>query len=60
MRTDDSYYDIHVVYDEENNEFIAKFGGYDEKLGSTYGVGDTKGLAVLNLIENARPWELQE
>lgn len=62
MRKDSSQYIINVQYDVDRREFIATFDSYDGASDSdcTYGAGDTKGEALMNLIENARAWELEE
>lgn len=63
MRKDDSNYTIHVTWEGDyRNEFIATFDSYDGAPDGdcTYGAGDTKGEAIMNLIENARKWELEE
>ena len=64
MRKDTSIYTITVTYDDNGyeNRFVATFDSYQGAPDSdcTYGVGDTKGEALMNLIENARAWELEE
>ena len=62
MRKDTSNYAINVEYDIDRREFIATFDSYDGAPDSdcTWGAGDTKGEALMNLIENARAWELEE
>lgn len=62
MRKDDTQYVINVTYDIDRQEFMATFDSYQGAPDSdcTYGAGDTKGEALMNLIENARKWELEE
>ena len=61
MRKDTSIYTITVEYDIDQHEFIATFDSYDGAPDGdcTWGAGDTKGEALMNLIENARDWELE-
>lgn len=62
MRKDSTQYIINVEWDEDRNEFIATFNSFDAmpRRKCTYGNGDTKGLAIINLIENAKKWEIEE
>ncbi len=62
MRKDDTQYVINVTWDDIAYEFKAAFDSYQGAPDSdcTYGAGDTKGEALMNLIENARQWELEE
>jgi len=61
MRKDTSQYVIHVQWDDVRQEFMATFDSYQGAPDSdcTWGAGDTKGEAAMNLIENARKWELE-
>jgi hypothetical protein len=60
LRKDTSVYNIKVEWhDAEQQEFIAKFHSFDNGTNCTYGVGDSKAEAVINLIENAKTWELE-
>ena len=56
MRTHDSDYKIHVTYDDENQEFVARFRGAHSS--KRYGAGGSKAEALLNLIENSSDSEL--
>ena len=62
MRKDDTQYVINVTWDDIGYEFKATFDSYQGAPDSdcTYGAGDSKGEALMNLIENARQWELEE
>lgn len=62
MRKDDSQFTINVIYDESRLEFIATFDNYDGSPdgGHTYGAGDNKALAMINLLENAKSWETED
>ncbi len=62
MRKDSSQYIINVNWDSDRYEFKATFASYHVLIENdcTYGTGNSKGDAVLNLIENARKWELEE
>ncbi len=62
MRKDSTQYIINVEWDGDRYEFIATFNSYDRMPNSkcTYGAGNSKGEALMNLIENAKKWELEE
>ncbi len=62
MRKNTTIYTITVTYDVDRREFISTFDSYQGAPDSdcTWGAGDTKGEALMNLIENARNWELEE
>ena len=50
MRIDTSIYSIKVIYDEEYEEYKAR---WNMPKCQTYGVGETKADAIVNLIENS-------
>jgi len=54
-------YTIHVDWDDIRQDFVAVFDWYDGAPDghNTYGLGDTKAEAMLNLIENISDEELE-
>ena len=54
-------YTIQVDWDDMRHEFVAVFDWYDGAPDghNTYGLGDTKAEAMLNLIENISDEELE-
>lgn len=58
MRRDNTKFVINVNFDDVCQEFIATFEDHDSN--HTWGAGDTKGAALLNLIENAQAWETED
>ena len=57
MRIDTSIYSIKVIYDEEYEEYKAR---WNMPKCQTYGVGETKAEAIVNLIENSTNEELEQ
>ncbi len=61
MRKDDTQYVINVTWDNDRKDFVATFSSYQagDDSDCTYGAGDTKGQALMDLIENATDCELE-
>jgi hypothetical protein len=57
MRRDTSEYTIKTEWNQIDNEFISTFTRF---VSETYGAGDTKAEAVINLIANSKDWELEQ